>query len=193
MFADKLIFLHGQASLPYNSGFKLDKSKTCCFTGHRPERLPVGEEYQRLKEKVSFYIRLLAMRGFDTFITGMSRGFDLMAADILLNDPQVKDSVKIVCAVPYRAQVDEMRTEQERSIYCETLGRASAVIVLSDNYENGCYKIRNQFMVDNSSVLIGYLKSRVGGHSGSMQTVNMACRAGLESYVIYGNEFFGHL
>ena len=193
LFADKLIFTHGQAHLPHDSGVKLDKSRTCCFTGHRPEKLPVGEEYEKLKEKVRYYVRLLAMRGFDTFITGMSRGFDLMAADILLNDGQVRDNAKIICALPYRAQIDEMKTEQERDVYCEALSKATAVVVLFDDYQKGCYKVRNQFMIDHSSALVGYLQNRDSRHSGSAQTVNMASRAGIERFILYGDEFFRHL
>ncbi|MGN0633137.1 MAG: SLOG family protein [Oscillospiraceae bacterium] len=192
MFADKIIFTHGEASLPHDSGVKLDKSRTCCFTGHRPEKLPVGEEYEKLKEKVRFYVRLLVMRGFDTFITGMSRGFDLMAADILLNDGQVRGKVDLICAVPYRAQIDEMNTEQEREIYCEAIGKAKAIVVFFNSCQDGCYKVRNQFMIDHSSVLVGYLKKSGSRHSGSAQTVNMANRAGLEKFIIYGDEISRH-
>lgn len=54
----------------------------CCFTGHRPEHLgmPEIEVISWLKKE----IRQAVADGFQTFISGMARGVDLWAAEIVL-------------------------------------------------------------------------------------------------------------
>lgn len=45
-----------------------------CFTGHRPEKLYIGE--QEAKEKLRNAIRKAIDDGFATFISGMARGVE---------------------------------------------------------------------------------------------------------------------
>ncbi len=54
----------------------------CCFTGHRPERLgmPESEVISGLQKEIHQAI----VDGFQTFISGMARGVDLWAAEIVL-------------------------------------------------------------------------------------------------------------
>ena len=56
-------------------------------------------------------------------------------------------------------------------------------VIVSTAKDRDRYKLRNQFMVDNSSRIIGLLKEKKCG-SGTLQTVNMAKRAGLEMKII---------
>ena len=57
-------------------------------------------------------------------------------------------------------------------------------IYTSNEKSRSCYRIRNQFMVDNSSRIIGVYKEKEKG-SGTLQTINMAKRAGIEMKIIY--------
>lgn len=54
----------------------------CCFTGHRPEKLnmPETEVIAWLESE----IRKAIDDGFVTFISGMARGVDIWAAEIVL-------------------------------------------------------------------------------------------------------------
>ena len=54
----------------------------CCFTGHRPEKLdkPEADVIEGLKKE----IHTATADGFRTFISGMARGVDLWAAEIVL-------------------------------------------------------------------------------------------------------------
>ena len=54
----------------------------CCFTGHRPEKLTISEA--RLAELLEAEIKKAIDRQFTTFITGMAKGTDLIAAEIVL-------------------------------------------------------------------------------------------------------------
>jgi hypothetical protein len=95
--------------------------------------------------------------------------------------------MKLICAIPYPNQIREMRNEREYNLYNRLIEAAETVAVCSECYFDGCYRIRNLFMVNYSSAVIGYMKSRKL-RSGTMQTVNMAERAGLEMHIMYGSE-----
>jgi uncharacterized phage-like protein YoqJ len=66
------------------------KNNTCCFTGHRPFKLPWGFEEDhpdcvRLKLMLSMEIESRIAGGCDTFLCGMCWGADIWCAEIVLN------------------------------------------------------------------------------------------------------------
>ena len=79
--------------------------KTCAFTGHRPKGLGYPESDGRctaLKEKLrSLIIRMIEKEGVTHFISGMARGVDLWAAQLVLELKKQNPDVKLLCAVPY--------------------------------------------------------------------------------------------
>lgn len=65
--------------------------KICCFTGHRPEKLNMSEK--DVKGLLKDAIKTTIEDGFLTFITGMARGVDMRAAEIVLNQ---KKTIRIL-------------------------------------------------------------------------------------------------
>ena len=61
---------------------EIDIKHACCFTGHRPERLemPPGKVKRWLEEQ----IRKAVEDGYTDFVTGMQRGVDIWAAEIVM-------------------------------------------------------------------------------------------------------------
>lgn len=72
----------------------------CCFTGHRPEKLqaPEGVVTAALEKE----IRQAIADGFNVFITGMARGVDIWAAEIVLRFRDAGEAVRLICACPYQ-------------------------------------------------------------------------------------------
>lgn len=72
----------------------------CCFTGHRPEKLqaPEGVVIAALEKE----IRQAIADGFNVFITGMARGVDIWAAEIVLRLQDAGEAVRLICACPYQ-------------------------------------------------------------------------------------------
>ena len=72
----------------------------CCFTGHRPEKLqePEGVVTVALEKE----IRQAIADGFNVFITGMARGVDIWAAEIVLRLQDAGEAVRLICACPYQ-------------------------------------------------------------------------------------------
>ena len=67
----------------------MDKSTTCCFTGHRPDKLPWGEDETdprclALKQRLAAALEDIYRDGVRHFICGMARGADLYFAEAVL-------------------------------------------------------------------------------------------------------------
>ena len=71
----------------------------CCFTGHRPEKLRLSE--RKLATLLEAEIKRAIAGGFTTYITGMAKGVDLIAAEIVLRLREQDDRLKLICALPH--------------------------------------------------------------------------------------------
>lgn len=170
--------------------FTCDRLHTCCFTGHRSRDLPFGGDMRKQGMKcLASSLQLLIVEaiadGYNTFISGMSDGIDLICAQLVLEvarSGQYGD-IKLICALPYREQYSEIVTTLDKYKYTVIADACNEKVIISEKSDRDRYKKRNQFMVDNSSRVIGVIKDKQFG-SGTLQTVNMAKRAGLEIKMI---------
>ena len=91
-------------------------------------------------------------------------GFDIVAAEavLLLRETYKKAKISLVCAVPFLEQSAAFGREWKRR-YNNVLGKSDEVILLSDRYYKGCYRKRNEFMVDNSDFVITWFDGKQGG------------------------------
>ena len=75
------------------------RKSRCCFTGHRPEKLDCSE--QEAIALLQKNIRYAYDLGYTTFITGMSRGVDIWAAEIVLEEKRRHPDICLFCAIPH--------------------------------------------------------------------------------------------
>lgn len=153
------------------------RSITCCFSGYRIEKMPFpanSPEAAVLKKKLAEAVARAHANGFTRFFTGMSTGFDLWAAEAVLNAKQTLP-LRLCCAIPFDQQARAFPHEWKRA-YNQALIYADEVYTLSRAYHTGCYAARNRFMVDASSLLICYYDGMPGG---TAQTMRLAQKAGL--------------
>lgn len=137
----------------------------CCFTGHRPEKLETSEVVivAGLKKE----IRTAIADGFSVFISGMARGVDLWAAEIVLNLRDAGEPLRLICASPYRGfEVRWSRVWQER--YRQVMEKADLVRYICPGYSRDCFQRRNEWMVDHSARVIAAFN---GQPSGTKNTV----------------------
>ena len=165
----------------------VDRTRTCCFTGHRSKDLPFGGErhslgMRNLVSTIYLAISETVREGYDTFISGMADGIDLICADIVCQMIDKGSELNLICAVPYAGQINELRSPRSVCLY-KALTSRFPTVVLSRHYHPDCYKERNAFMVEHSSKLIGVYKHKTRG-SGTMQTINLARKAGLSCRII---------
>ena len=141
------------------------KKYTCCFTGHRPEKLLSPESV--IRSRLAEEIKNALGRGYRTFISGMARGFDIWAAEAVIAAKAKNPSLKLICAVPHPG-FEKKRSFYEKNAYQRIIDRADEVHLVSEWYFAGCYQVRNRWMVDRSSLVIaGYS----GVPSGTRNTI----------------------
>lgn len=150
----------------------------CCFTGHRPEKLKIPEEQLTLllEEK----IRNAIAGGFTTYITGMARGTDIVAGEIVLRLREQDNRIKLICALPHPGfglHWGGGWTERFQKV----LAAADLTKTICPTFSYASYQIRNEWMVDHSSLVIGVFNGKRGG---TRNTIDYAERVGVPCEVI---------
>jgi uncharacterized phage-like protein YoqJ len=154
-------------------------NKTVCFSGHRPEKLPGRGDNSReetifiknlLKEKIAHCI----LDGYTRFFSGTARGIDLWAAEEVIRMRDDFPDITLVCVKPFEDQGMDFPSE-DRRLYEKIITLADSVVCTSECYSRNCYSIRNKYMVDNSALLIAFVRNY---RSGTGQTINYAGKLG---------------
>ncbi|MBE6837751.1 MAG: DUF1273 domain-containing protein [Ruminococcus sp.] len=170
--------------------FRFDKNTTCCFSGHRPDKLPGNGDVvnsmalRRILSILRLSIEDAIKDGYKTFISGMAPGVDLWAASFIRDIHAKNPEINLVCVLPFREQKKSLHGEALYD-YNLLLDSAAQVICLNDKYEAGCMRERNQFMIDNSSRLIAVVNSY---RSGTGMTINMAKKQNVDIKIIDVNK-----
>lgn len=137
-----------------------DVSRTCCFTGHRDMTL---SEKESAAERIKRAVCALVSRGVTNFITGGALGFDTVAAVTVINMKRSEfPEIKLALAIPFRGQPERWRVV-DRALYDTIMKAANEVVILSEEYADGCMMKRNRFMVDHSAYCLSYVKKNYGG------------------------------
>ena len=152
----------------------------CCFTGHRPEKLNTSEKEVKaaLHEQINQAIR----DGLTVFITGMARGIDLWAAEIVLDLRKNNKEIKLICAIPYDG-FETRRSPSWQQLYRYVLAEADLKQVISKGYHAGVYQVRNKWMINHSSRVIAVFNGQSGG---TKNTIDYANRQGVPVVLIEG-------
>lgn len=151
------------------------REQTVCFTGHREIPEPVEVVEARVAEIAEGLIR----QGYRYFYAGGARGFDALAAGVILRLREKYPEVQLKLALPFQDQYrrESGWTEKDIAEYHRLRDAASQVIHLQKDYSSGCYYRRNRYMVDASSVCVSYKRSASGG---TAYTVQYAFEEGLQ-------------
>ena len=92
----------------------------------------------------------------------MALGFDMMAAEEVLSLKLSIPMLKLVAVVPFKGQsASWSMVEQQR--YAYILSKADDVVHLSEDYFNGCYFKRNDYMLSHSGSGIAYFDGKPKG------------------------------
>ena len=169
----------------------MDHEKTCCFTGHRPDKLPWGEDESdprclRLKRAIAQAVEDAYVSGYRRFITGMARGGDLYFAEAVLALREAERDITLECARPCETQADSWPAE-ERARYRSILERCNYETLVQHSYDRFCMIRRNRYMVDRSSLLIAVYNGVPKG--GTFQTLAYAMKRGLSVHTIDLEDF----
>ena len=153
----------------YNLALRQEREKKnlrkYCFTDHRPEKLAISEAEAKTLLRKKIYEQIIQY-GKREFITGMSRGVDIWAAEIVLeakrNFSDLAADIKLIAALPYSGFEDKWDQEWKNR-YSRIIREADYVIEISQKYFRECYQRRNEWMVDHSSLVIALWNGKPGG------------------------------
>ena len=140
---------------------------SCAFTGHRPGKLPWGEDESdlrciALKAKLRAAVESAIHEGMEHFICGMAEGCDLYFCEAVLALREDYPDITLEAAVPFAGQAEHWGAAQ-RQRYEALLARCDTVTVLQEHYSPGCMMKRNRYMVDHADLIIACYDGKSGG------------------------------
>ena len=147
---------------------KISRAATAAFTGHRFMDASLREH---VRKRLSDAVLDAYGQGFRNFISGFAIGFDMMAAETVVSLRRSHPDITLIAAIPFKGQASRF-SFYDRKRYDSLLEAVDEVMVLSDSYYPRCFLDRDEFMVNSSSMLIGYYDGR--GKGGTFYTIRKA-------------------
>lgn len=159
----------------------IERSTTCCFTGHRPAKLPWGDDENaplciELKEKIFDAVEAVYSAGIRHYICGMASGCDMYFCEAVLELRSQREGITLEAAIPWEGQAERWDPELKRR-YARLVSECDYQTLVQSSYTRDCLMRRNHYMVDSSAVLIAAYNGQSGG---TMQTMLYAMRQDLE-------------
>ena len=161
----------------------------CCFTGYRPSKMPFtldreDAQYKQFENCLFEEILRLINEGCTVFFSGMAMGFDIIAAEavLMLKNLYKDKKIKLICVLPFETQGQSFSYIWKERYY-NVLSRCDEKVVLADEYFQGCYQKRNEFMVDNSDFVLTWYDGKAGG---TRNTLDYAARK--QRYIVNANK-----
>lgn len=138
-----------------------------CFTGHRPEKLatPFSEQSEKIcfiKNQLKIQIQAAIDDGYTYFYSGVARGVDIFASEIVLSLRSKYPFIKHVAVVPYRTQAARWSRDWQLR-YDNILDESELCIFLNETYHRGCLLERNRYLINNTQRVIAVYNGESGG------------------------------
>ena len=167
----------------------MDREHTCCFTGHRPEKLPGGYDERdprclSLKARLDRAVEEAWEKGMRHFICGMAQGADFYFCEAALALRARRPGVTVEAALPCEEQAARW-PEADRERYFRLVEQCDYETMVQRHYDRGCMLRRNRYMVDRSAMLIAVYDGTLGG---TMYTLQYAMKRKLEIVILDVNE-----
>lgn len=160
----------------------MERERTCCFTGHRAEKLPWKNNESapaclELKARLEGAISAAYEAGFRHFLCGMATGADIYCGEAVAALRDAQPDITLEAAIPFDGQ-DKAWPAPWRKRYQRLIESCDTVTVLHTMYTPTCMMDRNRYMVDRSALLIAIYDGESRG--GTQNTMLYALRQGVE-------------
>lgn len=146
----------------------IQAERTVSFTGHRPEKIKDGCSEQ-VQEELSNRLKSILVKyieqGYDTFINGCMAGWDILAAEAVLELRMKYCNIRCITVAPFKLKFFDAphwtKDWEKRAlrVYCNS----DIAFALSECYKRGIYYSRDRFLVENSSIVVCYFNGKPGG------------------------------
>lgn len=143
------------------------RQESCSFTGHRPEKLPWGDNEHdprclALRRRIAEALERAYEEGFRHFLCGMAQGCDLYFCEEARNLKRVRDGVTLEAALPYADHASRWNPAQ-RERYLQLLADCENIKVVTPLYTPGCPLTRDRYLVDHAALLLAAYDGTPGG------------------------------
>lgn len=189
------------------SEVSIEKETSLCITGHRERSITPYQNnpdfydatVMTVKLMLSRYIDIVMNKGYSTMINGLAEGTDLWAASYCLKRKRFAKT-SLIGVMPFLRHADFLAKSYRDTLfmverYADKLITTCDVpnITYSRRHIPGTssllYQNRNQFMVDNSSVVVAFFDGK--NCSGTAQTIRYAQRRNKPVFSFGMKEVFG--
>lgn len=116
------------------------------------------------------------------FFTGMARGVDLVAGEIVLQLRTEGFPIRLICASPYPGFERSWSNDWQHR-YNAVIKDADIVRYICPRYHRGCFQTRNEWLVNHSARVIAVFN---GQPSGTKNTIDYAHQQGVQVIQIEG-------
>jgi len=156
------------------------RQSACCFTGHRPGKLPwkyeeADSRCAALKVRMADAVAAAYDEGYRHFLCGMAMGCDLYFCETVLSLRSAHGDVTLEAVIPCPTQSDSWPASQ-RERYHRLVEACDYETLVSEKYTPDCMQRRNRYLVDHASLLIAAFDGSPGG---TQYTIQYALRRGL--------------
>lgn len=164
-------------------------NKTASFTGHRPNKLGGYDlnnpTINKLKIKLEEVIeQLILEEGITRFITGGALGTDQVAFKRVHDLKEKYPHIKNILAVPFAEQSEAWPVQSQKLyervidfadeiVYVDTLDKYKFDKVRVGSYHAAKMQLRNNYMVDNSKIVIAIYDGTKGGTGNCVKYANL--------------------
>lgn len=132
--------------------------KICIFTGHRD--LP--GDCDTLQAALRRHITALAADGFTDFLSGGAMGFDLLAAEAVLDLRPILPDIRLLMVLPCDNQ-DRAYPQEDKLRYRAALAEADLVRYTAHTYYKGCMLARDRVLAEAADYCLCWLTRSTGG------------------------------
>lgn len=156
---------------------KMERDRTVAFTGYRLSQLYKSNDdpkiLQSISDKLDEIIEALYDRGYTQFLSGMTEGFGLMAAEAVLRFREQGATVELITVSPYIGQ-EAGYSAFDKKRYAEIYQKADFNVFTSYEYHKYAYADHTDYLVENASQVVCYYD----GQNGTVKhTVTQAMKA----------------
>ena len=146
---------------------------SCCFTGHRPGKLPwrydeTDPRCLALKRRIADAAEAAYEEGYRHFLCGMALGCDFYFCEAVLALREKHPGITVEAAIPCPTQADAWRPDQ-RARYRRLVEACDFETLVSTGYTSYCMQRRDRYMVDHASLLIAAFDGTPGGTQYTVQ------------------------
>ncbi len=153
-------------------------NKTISVTGLRKHKLKWSSSEYYIKEEAMIELLMDILRpkilnGYNSFLTGMATGVDMIFAKAVIRLKAEYNDLTLQAVLPFKDQ-ENRYADCDKKVYKDILEQCDIVRIIENDYSDNSYKMRNQYLVNNSSILIAVTDNVKKIRSGTTQTINLA-------------------